>query len=109
MLTSDQYSAAELPRGAGTIHNYYEPLVIEAILGASERSREDPDFLADTACVALNRLPPRYIRHSVDMSFFMSDQELEEIQDKVVLVVNDAIAYVLEREQVRQQAHSDTP
>jgi hypothetical protein len=27
------------------------------------------DLLADVACVALNRLPPRYIRHQVD---FMS-------------------------------------
>jgi hypothetical protein len=28
---------------------------------------DNPELLSDVACVALNRLPPRYIRHIVDM------------------------------------------
>ncbi|MDO3382986.1 late competence development ComFB family protein [Gilvimarinus algae] len=82
-----------------TIHNYYEKRVVEAIFEASERAREgDRNFVADVACVALNRLPPRYIRHDVDMTFFMSPQELEEMNDKVARAVNDAITYVTDRE-----------
>ncbi|MDO3388189.1 late competence development ComFB family protein [Gilvimarinus sp. SDUM040013] len=82
-----------------TIHNYYEKRVVEAIYEASERARDgDRDFIADVACVALNRLPPRYIRYDVDMTFFTSPQELEEMKDKVTMAVNDAIVYVTERE-----------
>ncbi len=81
-----------------SVHNYYERRVIEDALQQSERAREDHDFLADVACVALNHLPPRYIRHDVDMTFFMSPQELGEMADKVEAAVKKAIAYVESRE-----------
>ncbi len=88
----------ELPAGVDSIHNYYEHLVLEKIAEVSERASQDMDYLADIACVALNRLPPRYIRHDVDMTFFMSPIELEEVQHKVSSAVDDAIAYVASRE-----------
>lgn len=81
------------------IHNYYERLVLEEIFEQSTRAQEgDRDFLADVACVALNRMPPRYIRHDVDMTFFMSPQDMQEIHNKVVNAVKDAINYVESRE-----------
>ncbi|GGY67802.1 hypothetical protein GCM10011613_10010 [Cellvibrio zantedeschiae] len=81
------------------IHNYYERLVLEEIFEQSTRAQEgDRDFLADVACVALNRMPPRYIRHDVDMTFFMSPQDMHEIHNKVVNAVTDAINYVESRE-----------
>jgi len=81
------------------IHNYYERQVLQEIFEQSERARDgDRDFLADTACVALNRMPPRYIRHDVDMTFFMSPQDMLEIHNKVVRAVTDAINYVESRE-----------
>lgn len=81
------------------LHNYYERLVIEEIFEQSERVRQgDRDFLADAACVALNRLPPRYIRHDVDMTFFMSPQDMVEIAQKVSQAVTDALSYVESRE-----------
>lgn len=89
-----------------TVHNYYEQLVVEQILQLSNRSRTDTDFLADTACVALNRLPPKYIRHTVDMTFFMSTQELEENYDRVAKAVTDALAYVTEREAERPETQT---
>lgn len=88
--------------GIDTIHNYYESQVIDEIARTSERARKDHDYLADIACVALNRLPPRYIRHDVDMTFFMSPQEMQEVNDKVVAAVKEAVAYVTEREAQRQ-------
>lgn len=81
------------------LHNYYERLVVQEIYDQSERVQKgDRDFLADVACVALNRLPPRYIRHDVDMTFFMSPQDMEEIDRKVARAVSDALNYVESRE-----------
>jgi len=81
------------------LHNYYERLVVQEVHDQSERVQQgDRDFLADVACVALNRLPPRYIRHDVDMTFFMSPQDMVEIESKVSKAVTDALNYVESRE-----------
>jgi hypothetical protein len=81
------------------LHNYYERLVVQEVHDQSERVQQgDRDFLADVACVALNRLPPRYIRHDVDMTFFMSPQDMMEIERKVSQAVTDALHYVESRE-----------
>lgn len=81
------------------LHNYYERLVIQEVHDQSERVQQgDRDFLADVACVALNRMPPRYIRHDVDMTFFMSPQDMVEIAAKVSQAVTDALRYVESRE-----------
>lgn len=80
-----------------SIHNFYEKLVIAEIIEQSEQAKSDGDFLADAACVALNHLPPRYIRYDVDMTFFLSPQEQKEIHDKIVRAVTDAISYVEKR------------
>ncbi len=80
------------------IHNFYERRVIEAIYQLSERVKNgDKNFLADVACVALNRLPPRYIRYDVDMTFFTSPQEMSEMEDKINTAVIYAIEYVTKR------------
>lgn len=101
MLLGSIRRNADMPSAIDTVHNYYENLVIDEILRSNERSLTDREFLADVACVALNRLPPRYIRHNVDMTFFMSTQELQEVHDKVTASVKAAIAYVTEREAER--------
>jgi len=80
------------------VHNYYELLVSEMVLAANPRAKEDSEFLADVSCVALNHLPPRYIRHDVDMNFFMSPVEREETHNKVKMAVDDAIEFVLTHE-----------
>lgn len=93
-----QYTYTE----TSTIHNYYERLVIEAILETNPRAHQDNDFLADVSCVALNHLPPRYIRHDVDMSFFMSPVEREEIENKVKQAVLNAVEFVTEHEKEKK-------
>jgi len=96
MLTNRTYDLAD---EVDFLHNYYERLVVQEVHDQSERVQQgDRDFLADVACVALNRLPPRYIRHDVDMTFFMSQQDLEEIEHKVSKAVTDALNYVESRE-----------
>jgi hypothetical protein len=44
--------------------------------------------------VALNRLPPRYIRHDVDFSFYLTDEERADQKRRVADAVNQAFAYV---------------
>lgn len=99
MLTNPGKRIYLVDEDQDAIHNYYERLVLQEICNASARVQGgDRDFLADVACVALNRLPPRYIRHDVDMTFFMSPQELAELEEKITAAVNAAIAYVESRE-----------
>ncbi|BFM12077.1 hypothetical protein R50072_22300 [Simiduia litorea] len=98
----------QLQSGTDSIHNFYEAQVMEEIFSRSERAQDDADFLADVACVALNHLPPRYIRHDVDMSFFLSPQEQEEMQKKVRKAVKDAIKYMKSREQEAEIATDAT-
>lgn len=102
MLLYPGRSKTNLPAGVDSVHNFYEMQVLEEIGKRSERARTDADFLADVACVALNHLPPRYIRHDVDMSFFLSPQEQEEMQKKVHKAVKNAIKYVQSREQAAE-------
>jgi hypothetical protein len=99
MLTNARNYTLDTSDEIDFIHNYYERLVLEEIFAQSIRVQEgDRDFLADVACVALNRMPPRYIRHDVDMTFFMSPQDIQEISNKVSHAVTDAIGYVESRE-----------
>jgi hypothetical protein len=98
MLLNATRRHGELPSEVDSIHNYYEHLVLEEIVHTLDRAHTDLNFMADVACVALNRLPPRYIRHNVDMTFFMSPQELMEIEAKVSAAVAAAAAYVVSRE-----------
>lgn len=86
-----------------SVHNYYERLVTETIYQSSSRAASDSDFMADVSCVALNHLPPRYIRHDVDMSFFMSPTERTETANKVQQAVDHAIQFVVAHEQEKQE------
>lgn len=92
------------PRGerladVDSIHNYYEHMVLEEIQRQMQDSAHDTELFADVACVALNHLPPRYIRHSVDMAFYLSPRESQEMEDKVSAAVRDAILFVGQRGQ----------
>lgn len=86
----------------GSVHNYYERLVFAQLRRASDRAGQDDQFMADVACVALNRLPPRYVRYDVDMTFFLSATEMEEIENKVANAVNYALEYVSSRTKPRE-------
>ena len=98
----------ETPAATGTdtdgIHNYYERMVLEEI----RRVLPDRggDLVADIACVALNHLPPRYIRHDVDMAFYLSPREQMEMEEKVRTAVQQAISFVQSR---GQRVDNDAP
>jgi hypothetical protein len=73
-----------------TVHNFYERHVINEITDNYKSSGLDEEQLADMACIALNLIPPRYIRHDIDMSFYMTPGEYDEIEMKVKLAVQKA-------------------
>jgi hypothetical protein len=80
------------------IHNYYERLVLDEVV---RRVRDNPevtaDMVADMACVALNRLPPRYVRHDVDLVFYLTEAERHQSETAMDSAIADAIALVFAR------------
>lgn len=79
----------------GSIHNYYESLVGEYLINDALQGEEyNQDFLEDVACLALNHLPARYVRHDVDMAFFLTTREREKMQQQVTEAVLKAIDQV---------------
>ena len=87
------------------INNYFEKLVVEHVQEKANADEldNDEDYLADISCVALNQLPSRYVRHNVDMVFYMTLEERE--QNK--LIVEDAVT--MEIEYVDKHRHSERP
>ena len=75
------------------INNYYEQLVFKHIL-ESVSDPLDENFLEDVACVALNHLPSKYVRHEVDMAFYMTGEERTKIDTTVAIAVKNAVDYV---------------
>jgi hypothetical protein len=84
-----------------SVHNSRERAVFESVVDAAAgpfaHLAAQEDLLADVVCVALNRLPPRYIRHNVDFSFYLSDKERVESER----AVHDAVHYAFEFVQAR--------
>lgn len=84
------------------IHNHYESLVLDELRKVLANKDVDKEYIADVACVALNNLPARYIRHDVDMMFYLSSKERTEMQKQVTQAVAEAISYVDERSKHKQ-------
>ena len=80
------------------IHNLQEQAVFTAI---AEIAPAYPHFavglLADVACVALNRMPQRYVCHTVDFAFYQTTLEREN--DK--RVTDEAVRYAFDFVQAR--------
>jgi competence protein ComFB len=79
-----------------SVQNYYENLVFTEIRQAAKKRKDkvDDDYLEDVACVALNHLPTRYVRHHVDLAFYLTSEERQTIDDSVKTAVADAFAFV---------------
>jgi len=78
-----------------SLYNHHEREVFAAVMQEAPRFpaiEADDDLLCDVACVALNRLPPRYIRHEVDFVFYLTDRERHEMD----LATKEAVGYAFE-------------
>lgn len=76
------------------IHNFYEHLVIEHLETNKLSLEFDNEFLADLCCLALSQLPARYIRHDIDMAFYLSADERKSMSDQVDKAINHALNYL---------------
>lgn len=87
------------------IQNYFERLVFDVIQNKLTKDDldNDEDYLGDIACVALNQLPSRYVRHNVDMVFYMTVEEREQNQ----ILVEDAVIMAIDY--VNKHRHSERP
>ena len=81
-----------------TVHNYYERKVVEEINHNYLETGLTDTQLADLACIALNHIPPRYIRYDIDMSFYMSGEEYNEMNNKVVKSLKKAFKIITKPE-----------
>ena len=82
------------------VHNYYERLVFEEVARraqAPEHVDFSADMLADVACLCLNRLPARYVRHDVDMMFYLTEPERQAMHQALEEVLQFSFTLVRER------------
>lgn len=81
-----------------SIFNYNERLVVDEISKQLESGKRQQAFseeqLSDIACLALNRVPAKYIKHSVDRAFYTGDKERTEIAGMVRKAVSESIVYI---------------
>ncbi len=90
-----------------SVRNHNEHAVYDAVLRHADRYpglNHNRDLLADVACVALNRLPPRYIRHEVDFVFYLSERERGESERQLLEAVDYAYGFVQARTAMRARA-----
>jgi Late competence development protein ComFB len=82
-----------------SVRNHHERAVFAAVTAGAERFAHlrDAGLLPDVACVALNRIAPRYIRHEVDFAFYLNDKERAANER----MVEDAVAFAFEFVQAR--------
>lgn len=87
-----------------SVRNRNEHAVFDAVARQSEQYpgiAHNAELLADVACVALNRLAPRYIRHEVDFVFYLSERERSESERQLAEAVDYAFHFVQARTAMR--------
>jgi Late competence development protein ComFB len=87
-----------------SVRNHNERAVYDTVArlaGQYPGLAHQPELLADVACVALNRLPPRYIRHEVDFVFYLSDRERGDSERQLHESVEYAFGFVQARTAMR--------
>jgi hypothetical protein len=83
-----------------SVHNIHESAVFETVMAAAPNYpglADNADLLADVACVALNRVAPRYIRHDVDLAFFLTERERSDNERAIREAVEHAFGFVQAR------------
>jgi hypothetical protein len=87
-----------------SVRNHNERAVFDTVQRHAERYPglgHNAELLADVACVALNRLAPRYIRHEVDFVFYLSERERGESERQLLDAVEYAFGFVQARTAMR--------
>ncbi len=83
------------------VHNYYEDLLQQHILALELHLTRDEDYMADLCCLVLNQLPAHYIRHNVDMAYFTSPAQRDEMELRIQDAVSKSVAWLDKKEHQR--------
>lgn len=76
------------------LHNYNEKLLWERMACHPSLIEADDDFIEDVACLALNQLKPRYVRHDVDTAFYLASSEYAALTAQLDEALEVALAHV---------------
>lgn len=90
-----------------SLYNYYEHLVFEYISEqiVEKYPERDEEYFLDVACYSLTRLPSRYIRHEIDMIYYLAPGERTEINERVKSTVEEAAKFIDQR-LIKQQRNN---
>ncbi len=79
-----------------SLYNYYEHLVFAYIQSGllGRYPDQDEEFFLDVACYSLTRLPARYIRHEIDMIYYLAPGEQEDMEKRVASTVDAAAEFI---------------
>jgi hypothetical protein len=85
------------------IANYYEQLVTDHLWQLKQNVTEPltQSFLDDVACLALNSLPPCYVRNTIDKSVAITEKDFHDMRNATSIAIEKAIL------QVRLHPHDD--
>lgn len=85
------------------ITNYYEQLVTDRLWQLKEEAAEPftQSFLDDVACLALNSLPPCYVRNTIDKSVAITEKDYQDMRNTTNVAIEKAIL------KVRRHPHDD--
>ncbi len=89
-----------------SVYNFYEHLVFEYIVERLQEQYpdEDEEFFLDVACFALTKLPARYIRHEIDMAFYLEPGERVAMMRSVAEETLEAAKYISSKKGARAAA-----
>lgn len=76
------------------VHNYYETALNGLLSRDTRLQGKSRDFVEDVICLTLNQLPAFYVRFDVDTTFYMSEAEILQIEEKLKKALDTAIAKV---------------
>lgn len=81
------------------VQNYYERLVFDYVNETlvEKYSDMDEEFFLDVACYALTRLPSRYMRHEIDMAYYLAPGERSEMLVQVEKALISAAEFIYAR------------
>ena len=78
------------------IHNFYEHLVLKEIEKQGLNQKLNSEQMADLCCLTLNQLPSHYIRHDVDMIYFLTDAKRTEMERLVLNALTLALQKIMQ-------------
>jgi hypothetical protein len=92
------------------LSNFQELLVYERVKAYAGQYpfTQDDGLLEDIACIALNSLKPRYVRHLANLKRHMTDDQRRTYETEAEAAVRAAFEYVL-YERSREVENPDLP